>query len=186
MKLTYLLLACIVIVLAVACSSNQLDQPVATKLPAFEVTIAPEMTQPVIEITSQGIGGGVISASATLSPITTMPAAGGSGSGLSSGLHIPSDGITLSQNGGSFSMRVGESFLLNLGMDVYDWNVEVNNQNVIQMMWGVMVIRGAQGIYVGQNPGTAILTASGNPFCLQSKPPCMIPSLLFRVTIIVQ
>ena len=82
-------------------------------------------------------------------------------------------------------MHVGESFLLNLGMDVYDWTVEVDSQNVIQHKLNLAVIRGAQGIYIARNPGTATLTASGNPLCQQSNPPCMMPSILFSMTGIV-
>jgi hypothetical protein len=100
---------------------------------------------------------------------------------------LPADGvITLSDNGKTFSMQVGESFLLNLGTDVYDWTVEVDNQDVLQRKEGVTVIRGAQGVYVAQAPGTAILTANGDPHCLQSKPACKMPSILFSITVIVK
>lgn len=83
-------------------------------------------------------------------------------------------------------MHVGDSFLLNLGTDIYDWTVEVESQNVLHLKVGVMVIRGAQGIYEALAPGTATLTATGNPLCLQSHPPCAIPSILFSVTIVVE
>ncbi len=124
--------------------------------------------------------------SATEMPLTTVAATAENGSESTSGSALPAEGVTLSDNGRTFVMHVGESFLLNLGMDSYDWTVETYDQNVLQLKMGVMVIRGAQGIYVAQNPGTATLSASGNPLCLQSNPPCMMPSLLFRITVIVQ
>ena len=83
-------------------------------------------------------------------------------------------------------MHVGESFLLNLGTDVYDWTVEVDHQDVLQRDMGVTVIQGAQGIYVAQAPGTVTLTANGDPLCLQSKPPCKMPSISFSIILIVE
>ncbi len=95
-------------------------------------------------------------------------------------------GITLSENGKTFTMRVGESFLLNLGADVYDWTVEVDRQDVLQRDMNITVIQGAQGIYVAQSPGTVTLTANGDPLCLQSKPPCKMPSISFSIILIVE
>ena len=93
--------------------------------------------------------------------------------------------ITLGDNGKTFTYHVGDSFLLNLGGDVYDWTVSVDNQSVIALKVGVMVVKGAQGIYDVLAPGTAVLTAAGEPQCLKANPPCKIPSVLFRVTVVV-
>jgi len=48
-----------------------------------------------------------------------------------------------------------------------------------------MVINGAQGIYKSHNLGATTLTAQGDPFCLSSIPRCAMPSILFKVNIIV-
>lgn len=64
--------------------------------------------------------------------------------------------------------------------------MEVDDQNVLSLEIGVMVIKGAQGIYRANTPGTAIPTAYGNPKCVQSTPPCLMPSVMFRITLIVQ
>jgi hypothetical protein len=143
----------------------------------------PAKTPPVVVATAQV--GGVEVSSATIVPPVAVSATAESGAGPSSGVISP-DGITLSDNGKTFVMHVGESFLLKLGMDIYDWTVEVDNQDILHREMNVMVIRGAQGIYIAQNPGTVILSASGNPSCQQSKPPCMMPSILFRITVNVQ
>ena len=161
MKRLFLTLLVFLILLVAACAPLQASQPQA-------------MTA-VVE-TAQGGGGAVGLPSATAD----------SGPGSASTSTLPAGGVTLSENGKTFVMHVGESFLLNLGVDVYDWSPEVDNQNVIHREMGMMVIRGAQGVYIAQNPGTAILTASGNPLCQQSKPPCMMPSILFSITVIVQ
>lgn len=94
--------------------------------------------------------------------------------------------ITMTDNGKTFSAKVGDSFLLNLGADVYNWEVSVDNQNVLALKMGVMVVKGAQGIYDVLQPGTAILTAVGDPLCRQTAPPCGMPSVLFKITVVVQ
>ena len=100
--------------------------------------------------------------------------------------NLPASGVSLLDSGKTFTMHVGESFLLNLGTDVYDWTVEVDRQNLLQRDMNVTVIQGAQGIYVAQAPGTVILTANGDPLCLQSKPPCKMPSISFSFILIVE
>jgi hypothetical protein len=99
---------------------------------------------------------------------------------------IPENGITLEDKGKIFKLKVGDSFLLNLGTDVYDWTVTVDNENVLNLKVGVMVIKGAQGIYDALASGTATLSATGDPICLRSNPPCARPSILFTVTMIVE
>jgi hypothetical protein len=83
-------------------------------------------------------------------------------------------------------MHPGENFLLNLGADIFDWTVQIDNQNVLDRVKNIMVIRGAQGVYEATSPGQAALTAVGDPFCRKSTPACMAPSMLFKITVIVQ
>ncbi len=94
--------------------------------------------------------------------------------------------IHLNDNGRVISMRPGDTFLLDLGMDTYDWTVEIDNQAVLSRVPGVLVIRGAQGIYEAQSAGQATLTATGDPLCRQSTPPCGMPSMIFKITVNVQ
>ncbi|MFZ1041293.1 MAG: hypothetical protein WCA79_08985 [Anaerolineales bacterium] len=100
--------------------------------------------------------------------------------------NISTNGITLADNRKTFTLHPGDSFLLNLGMDTFDWTVNIDNQNVLSRVKGVMVIRGAQGIYEANSPGQASLTAIGNPLCRNSVPACEMPSIMFRITVIVQ
>jgi hypothetical protein len=137
------------------------------------------MSQPIVETTMPEVGQStsvVLSALPTLTP--SVETVGSS--------PLSENGITLEDNGKTFTMKVGDSFLLNLGTDIYDWTVTVDNESVLHLKMGVMVIRGAQGIYDALAPGTTVLSAIGNPTCLQSNPPCAIPSILFKVTIIVE
>jgi len=158
------------IMFVTGCAAFRKKQPEAT--PPLAIT------QPVVEIgTAQGGGQAVALPSPAPNSGGVLPPAIAA---------LPADGVTLPLNGTTFSMRVGESFLLNLGMDVYDWTVDVDRQDLLQRKAGIALIRGAQGIYVAQAPGTAILTANGDPHCLQSKPPCKIPSISFVITLIIK
>jgi hypothetical protein len=93
--------------------------------------------------------------------------------------------VTLADNGKTIMLQSGQSFLLKLGEN-YDWTVTVADQNILKRMINVMVIRGAQGIYIAGKPGSTTLSALGDPMCLQSKPACAVPSIQFKITIIVK
>jgi hypothetical protein len=123
--------------------------------------------------------------STTLPDNTVPPAAGSEGGGSTGQVSLPAT-ITMSDNGKTFTAKVGDSFLLNLGDDVYNWEVTIDRQDVVTLKKGVMVIKGAQGIYDALAPGTATLTAVGDPLCRQSAPPCGMPSILFKITLIVE
>jgi hypothetical protein len=94
--------------------------------------------------------------------------------------------ITLDDNGRTFIIHPGDSFLLDLGTDVFDWTVNIDDQNVLARLKNVMVIRGAQGIYEAKDTGQAILTATGDPLCRNSVPACAAPSMQFNITVIVE
>jgi ABC-type transport system substrate-binding protein len=90
--------------------------------------------------------------------------------------------ITLDNNNQLITLHVNETFLLKLG-DAYDWTINVDNQGVVSRIPYIAVIRGAQGVYLAHQPGTATLTATGDPFCRQSVPACAIPSISFSLHI---
>lgn len=92
--------------------------------------------------------------------------------------------ITLSDNGGSIVLHKGESFLLKLG-EMYNWNVAIDNQTVVSRAMNIMVVKGAQGVYDSHDIGRAVLTGVGNPWCLTSVPSCKMPSILFKLNVIV-
>ncbi len=94
--------------------------------------------------------------------------------------------ITLASDNQTYHLKVGQRFLVNLGMDTYNWDVTIADQSIASRVIGVMVIRGAQGLYEARAPGTTTLTATGDPLCRQSKPACMMPSRMVRVTLIVE
>jgi hypothetical protein len=161
-------IVCLTLLVA-ACTPLQISQPDA--MPTLTIT------QPVEVVSGQGGGQAAVLPSVTPGSGGLVPP---------SAVALPASGVTFSENGMTFTMHIGESFLLNLGTDVYEWTVEVDHQDVLQRKMGGAVIRGAQGIYIAQAPGTATLTASGDPSCLRSKPSCKMPSVSFSITVIVQ
>ena len=92
--------------------------------------------------------------------------------------------ITLADNGQSITINKGESFLLKLG-EGYNWNVDIDNQTVVSRVVNIMVVRGAQGVYDAHNPGQTTLTGVGNPLCLTAIPSCKMPSIQFKLNVIV-
>ncbi|MDD2921166.1 MAG: hypothetical protein PHQ36_02675 [Anaerolineales bacterium] len=89
--------------------------------------------------------------------------------------------VTLDDNGKTIDLRVGDSFLLDLGADMYEWSVEIDNQSVVARRAGTTPM-----IFDAIGLGTANLIAVGNPRCAKSTPPCMAPSIEFSVTIFVE
>ncbi|VVB93424.1 Uncharacterised protein [uncultured archaeon] len=92
--------------------------------------------------------------------------------------------ITLADDGKTISLKTNETFLLQLGEE-YEWNITIDDQTVLSRVVGVLVVRGAQGIYKAHTPGRAILTAVGDPICRKSIPPCAAPSREFRLNVVV-
>lgn len=93
--------------------------------------------------------------------------------------------ITLADNGKTIGMKVGDTVLLKLGYE-YDWNITIADETIISRVKNIMVINGAQGVYQALKAGTTVMSISGDPACRASTPPCMMPSMLFQVTIVVK
>lgn len=178
MKTKISILVMISVCLMAACSTGP-----ATAASAPQNPINPPATESSVLNTPEVIQGAPeVSTSVALTalpPIATETLTPG-------GNVISEGGVTLEDNGKTFNLKVGDSFLLNLGIDTYDWTVTVDNENTMHMKMGVMVIKGAQGIYDALAPGTAVLSATGDPHCRQSKPACGAPSILFTITVIVK
>jgi hypothetical protein len=144
-----------------ACAQQQPDQ-------AGSVT--PEV-EPVGTAISSGTIGEITPEPPTSTP--NEPAAGGQKI------------VTLDDQGKTISLAVGEAFLLKLG-DVYTWEVNISDQNVLSRVKNITVVRGAQGVYDARQAGTVTLSATGDPQCRQSQPPCGMPSIQFKITIVVK
>ncbi len=84
---------------------------------------------------------------------------------------------TMADNGKTFVMNVGDSLRLNLDLS-YGWSAfSISNP---------AVLAGAQDRLFALEAGTATLTTTGNPECLNFTPPCGMPSILYSIIVIVQ
>ncbi len=90
--------------------------------------------------------------------------------------------VTPADSGTTLHLVVGQQFLVDLGSTV-DWSVAVADQAIVRRVPGVLVIRGAQGIYSALAPGTTILSAIGSPIC--SSGACPQFRIAFSLTIVV-
>ncbi len=90
--------------------------------------------------------------------------------------------VTLADNGTTLHLAVGQHFLVDLGSTV-DWSVTIADQGIVRRVPGVLVIRGAQGIYAALAPGTTTLSAIGSPVCGSGA--CPQFRIAFRIALVV-
>ena len=83
--------------------------------------------------------------------------------------------VGMHENGSTIDVTVGT--LVTLSLDPgYQWSANTSNE-------GVLGPEG--GMYRAVAPGEATLTATGNPECYTASPPCLAPSVLFTVRVVV-
>jgi hypothetical protein len=84
---------------------------------------------------------------------------------------------TMADNGRTFVMNVGDKLRLNLDYS-YVWSMaSISDPSVLA---------GAADGYFALTSGTATLTMTGNPECVNSTPPCGMPSIMYTITVIVK
>lgn len=93
--------------------------------------------------------------------------------------------VTLVNNGATITLHPGDRFVMMLG-DAYDWQVTPADPAVVSRVINITPVRGSQGVYEAHKAGQTTITASGDPMCRQSQPPCMMPSILFTLNVVVQ
>jgi hypothetical protein len=117
-------------------------------------------------------------------PVTEFPAGNNPGTATE-----PAPGesriITLNDRGSTIPLKVGDQFLLKLG-EGFEWSINISDLSVISRVPNILVVKGAQGVFVAHQPGKVTLSAAGDPLCRQSKPACGMPSIAFEVTLVVQ
>ena len=162
MKKTTIILIVLMLLALNGCATNNQKQA-SNNTVTPPVTIPPEVTSPVVTppVTIPPV---------TTPPVTTPPATD------------QGKIVTLDDNNKTITMNIGETFLLKLGEN-YDWNITIDNQDVLSRVIGILVVRGAQGIYKANTAENAVLTAVGDPPCRKSVPQCGAPSILFKITI---
>jgi hypothetical protein len=166
-------------------------EPAGTPAPTPTLAPTEEMSSTVMPTPEQTSQSRVIVGTSVPSTITlgsTVPPTATAASGVPgpAGGSTPGDlTVTPADEGKSITLAVGQRFLLSLG-EGYDWIVIIDNQNVVSRVIGVLTVRGSQGLFEAHQTGPATLTATGDPLCRQSQPPCGQPSILLNVKIVVQ
>ena len=125
--------------------------------------------------------GGEPSATAGLVPQVSTSLPGGETPEPTEGLAKPVD-VVLKLEPGTATMRVGD--LVGLRLDEgYVWTLTVADERVFAQLeyeldgWRRFAALAA---------GSTTLTVQGDPLCLTAKPPCMAPSRLVEIEIIVE
>jgi hypothetical protein len=130
-------------------------------------------------------GGGKTPAPTSPPPTSTPTQVPSSPSGNGPGSVGETPNITLADDGKTITLQIDQAFLLDLG-EGYDWTVTIADQSIVSREIGVLTIRGSQGLFKAHKPGRTTLTATGDPTCLKSQPPCAMPSKVFQLTIVVK
>jgi uncharacterized protein YkwD len=94
----------------------------------------------------------------------------------------PTPTVTRADNGTTLHLAVGQQFRLDLGATVH-WTVTVADPQIVRRMSGVLVIRGAQGIYVARRRGTTRLGAVKSPRCTSGACPPSRPGFHLTITV---
>ncbi len=151
---------------------------------AASVTPAPSATPR--PLTGAGSGGVIVSSpvapgsSGPLSGITPVPPA--------TIVPVPTNGqltVTLANNGATIRLHPGDRFVMMLG-DAYNWEVTPADQNIVSRVVNITPLRGSQGVYEAHQVGQTTIEASGDPMCRGSQPPCMMPSIIFTLKVVVE
>jgi hypothetical protein len=90
----------------------------------------------------------------------------------------------MADTGKTIDLKVGDSFLLALG-EGFDWNVTIADPSIVSRQVNILVVRGAQGVYLAHKAGRTTLRAVGDPLCRKTTPPCGLASRLVEVTLVV-
>jgi len=93
--------------------------------------------------------------------------------------------VTLADGGRTIPLAVGETFKLQLDTR-HTWMIQIADERVLERIADPNAGSDVQGIYRARVPGQTTLEAEGEPTCRASNPPCMLPTIQFVVTVLVQ
>lgn len=97
---------------------------------------------------------------------------------------LPEQPPITAEDGQVIHLKVGEIFQLNLNRES-GWLVKIGDERIIAPV-AVGAGADAQNSYKALAPGETTLTATRTPTCRQTKPPCMLPTIVLRIKIVVQ
>jgi hypothetical protein len=94
--------------------------------------------------------------------------------------------ITFEDDGKTFGLAVGSKFQLVLQKDSYEWAAAAFDPAFITRLTSEPALSGSQGVFQTTQAGTTQLSSFGDLPCAKLTPPCLAPSLGFRVTLIIK
>jgi hypothetical protein len=94
--------------------------------------------------------------------------------------------LTLEDAGKTIKLRVGDKFQVLLKKEGYEWILDVPDPAFISRLGDDQSQPGSQGLFQVTNRGTTRLSANGDLPCRKSIPPCLVPTLGFQVTLIIE
>jgi len=154
-------------------------------LPATAILVAMLLLAGCGTVTEPAGGSSAGTPTVQVTPATPLPGTVSATPGATGATATPGAGaptVTLADDGRTVDLAVGQRFLLALGSNL-DWTVSVADTSVLSRVVNILVVRGAQGVYVANAPGTTTLTAIGDLPCRKAKPPCAAASRGFRITV---
>ncbi len=87
--------------------------------------------------------------------------------------------ITLTDNQQNLLLAVNDTFVLQLD-EAMEWNISADDPQI------VVPVDGKPRTYIAKTRGQTSITAVGEPLCRNAQPACMMPSMLFRLVLIVK
>ena len=94
--------------------------------------------------------------------------------------------ITFEDDGQTFGVAVGTKFQLVLQKNGYEWDAAAFDPAFINKLANEPLLPGSLGVFQTTKAGTTQITSFGELPCAKTTPPCLAPSLGFRVTLIVK
>jgi hypothetical protein len=173
--------------------------PMATPLATIEAGAGPTVvSQPGVTVStvgppsapSQEVGGssgvGVTGGGVAAPGVTALPDGGPSMTPPPTPQGVPGSTltVTLADNGKTITLQVGQEFLLYLTLSQMQWDVTIENQDVVSRVMNLMPINGAQGIFKANKPGQTNLSAVGTMVCPAGQM-CPMLAMGFHIIIVV-
>ncbi|MSQ15434.1 MAG: hypothetical protein EXR50_06180 [Dehalococcoidia bacterium] len=91
--------------------------------------------------------------------------------------------VTLADNGRTFDLLTGDLLSVDLGT-AYQWMVTVEKESILEPL-PTMGLAAMPAMYRAIRPGETKLSATGDLPCRNARPPCLAPSLLFEIHVVV-
>ena len=94
--------------------------------------------------------------------------------------------ITFEDDGQTFGVAVGTKFQVVLQKVNYDWDAVAFDPAFVTKLANQPLLPGSLGVFQTTQAGTTQISSFGELPCAKSTPPCLAPTLGFRVTLIVK